>query len=143
MTIRPHMFSKIFDFRYQRTPLQACGFYLAQVIVYILISGLFLALLQISGVIDPVANIAAGMPDPRGIPALQAKVNEINPYLGLAHALFVIGFMLKAKNMERNRKMVLIGAAGIVLGGVWGAPASLIIASYLSTRPVAPLPAKG
>ncbi len=142
MTKRPHMFSRIFDFSYTRTPLQAVGFYLAQLLIYLLLSSLFFALLQGIGVIDPVKALSPGVMDPQALAKLQSVIAKVNPVIGILHAFAVTMFMLNAKNMQRIRKYILMGALATVLGILGSALFSLMVVAYLSTRPVEPAPVK-
>lgn len=123
---KPHMFSKIFDFGYQRTALQAFGFYLAHIILFLLIAGIVLGF----------AMGAAGMGDEPD--RLMEIARAASPVLGLTHALVMSVFMLKAKNLGASRNHALIGALAIVLGGVGGPMLSLIPIAWLSTRLAAP-----
>lgn len=126
MASKPHMFSKIFDFRYQRTLLQSIGFYFCQLIIFFLLTGVVLGFM-----------IAAGLGDVSH--AEQERTARImGPVFGLIHALCMAIFMLKAKNLDNSLNHVLIGALALALGGVGQALFSLIPIAWMSTRPVAP-----
>lgn len=122
MARKPHMFSRLFDLGMQRTKLQAFGFYLAHLILYMLLSGLLMGVLKMLGVMghtfDDQVQMAA----------------TLGPLMGLIHALTLIFLMLRAKRMNHTRKMVFIGAGAVVLGGIGGPLLSLIAISWMSTK---------
>ena len=120
------MFSNIFDFSYERTGLQALGFYLCQLIVFLLLAGAVLGFFMAMG----------GMG--KTFESQQEAAKVLGPLLGLSHALVVTIFMLKAKNLDTSRNHVLVGALAVLLGGLAGPLLSLIPVAWLSTRDAAP-----
>ncbi len=131
MTKKNHMFSNLFDFSYQRTPLQAVGFYIAQLMIYILMAGVVLGFFIAAG----------GMGDDFDGQVSTARI--ISPIIGMSHALLLVYLMLRAKAFRRNQKYIIAGAVAVVLGAIGGPIISLMMVSYLSTKRVAPKLGKG
>lgn len=127
MTAKPHMFSKIFDFAYERTGLQGLGFYLCHLIIYILILGLVFGFAMAAGVMQ------GGQEEQLHL------ISTISIPVSLAYGLAMTYLMLKAKRLTRSRNHVLIGALAVILGG-FGTFFSLMPIAWLSTRPVAHTP---
>lgn len=128
MLRKPHMFSKIFDLGLQRTRLQAVGFYIAHLCLYLILVGLLMGFLIAPGLLGT---------------SFEGQVEGaamIGPALGLIHALVMTVLMLKAKNMQHDRKMIAIGAGAILIGGLGGPLLSLLVISWLSTRMPEPAP---
>ncbi len=131
MTAKPHLFSKIFDFSYQRTPLQAFGFYIAQLMLYIILAGVILGFF-----------IAAGGMG-HDFDGQVSTAQAISPIIGMSHALLMAYLLIRAKGFRRDRKYVIVGACAVVLGAIGGPVISLMVVSYLSTKRAAPRLGKG
>lgn len=116
------MFTKLLDFSYKRTPLQALGFYLAYLFLSILIGFLFGALagLLYSGSTSDQAlyeNIIKG-----GI----VLVVLLSPAICL--------LILKTKGLLNNFGYILIVVLSAILAFFGGAILALIPAAFLTTR---------
>lgn len=124
MAKKPHMFSRIFDFRYQRTGLQGFGFFLAYFCFYILWIGVCTGLMIMAGLI------------PDDDAGLKNHAMTMKPLIGGSYILALTFLMLRARDLLAERYYVLGGFALIVIG-TWLSPFyALIPLCYLSTRPV-------
>lgn len=126
MSRKPHMFSAPFEFAYQRSVLQAVGFYLAQLMIYIILSGVILGFFMAAG----------GMGD--DFQGNVATAQAISPIIGMSHALLMVYLMLRSKGLRKQKKYIIAGGIAILLGAIGGPIISLMVVSYLSTKRAAP-----
>lgn len=113
------MFSRLFDFGFKRTPVQAFGFYLA-----------FLFLIMLTGALG---GSVAGVFAPSAEDAYEFGV-KIGSILAVIICVILCALMLKAKNLHTHFGWVLIvfvsGFLALLGGGIGG----LLPIAFLSTK---------
>ena len=110
------MFKKLTEFGYVRTALEAFGFYLAYLLLFILLGGLTGGILGALGVIDLDTIMHAGM--------ILASVLSV-----------VLSFLvLSQKGLTGNFAYLLLIPVSGIAGFYGGGFLSLIIVAFLTTR---------
>lgn len=118
------MFDKLFDFSYQRTKMQAFGFYLAYFILGLLIGGI-------------ISGVAAGFLYHPGLSykegfKIGAKIGSI---VALAYNTTLIVLLMKSKKLLKNFSAVLLALTGIFFSMILGNLLGLIPTAILTTFP--------
>ena len=109
------MFQKLLIFEYKRTPLQAFGFYLAYLLLSLLLA-FFMGILSI----------------PFGVDTRQAVLN--GAYLAMITCMVLYSLILYKKNLYKDFGYLLLLFFTGILGVLFGGLAGLIPVAFLTTR---------
>lgn len=119
------MFRRLGDFGFQRSAVQAIGFYL----VY------FFAGIIVSGVLGGVFGMATGA---KGID----ESMQVGLTVGMYFAIFftaVLSFaILRAKGQLKNMLYLFVGLLSVAVGWLGGLLFGLMLVAFLTTRPINP-----
>ncbi len=115
------MFSHLTDFGYQRTALQAFGFYIAYFILFLLLAGVVGALVALSS-------------------AEQPNIVELSTRMGILTAVVACTLVAFAILVKKNRlshfPSLIIAIASGICALFGGALLGLLPVAYLTTQPV-------
>ncbi|HPW89969.1 MAG TPA: hypothetical protein PLJ40_00930 [Paludibacteraceae bacterium] len=108
------MFKKLTDFGYQRTTKEAIGFYLAYLLMVMVVAGVLAAILGVIVQSNDTFNLGV----------------KIGTTVAIIASLGISFWILKEKKLLSNFGLILLA---VFIGGIGG----LIPAAYLTTRPAA------
>ena len=124
------MFSQIFDFSVRRTPLNALGWYIAFVVLGVLLVVAAAALIS-AVVIVTGGNLGSTVG--AGLPGLFKSGVSVGEYLNIAYTSIVAILLLMKK--QKSPLNVALYVLSVVLSIVLGAIPALIPLAVTTTRP--------
>ena len=119
------MFRRLGEFGYQRSAVQAIGFYLAY----------FFAGIIVSGVLGGIFGMATGA---NGFEEGMQVGLKVGTYFAILLTAVLSFAVLRAKGQLRNVPHLLVGLLSVGAGWLGGLLFGLIFVAFLTTRPANP-----
>src|SRR5689334_567476 len=116
------MFRHLTDFGYQRTPLEAIGFYLTYFVLGVIASGAL-------GAVFAVGSGANGFDE-----GMQAGL-MVGPVFAVVLTAALSFVVLRAKGLLGHVGYLLVGLVGVAGAVVAGMLLGLVVVAFLTTRP--------